>query len=173
MQRVVPSLLLAARALGILAVLALLFTLWAEGLETGFSCFDTCSPPAQYFPRKVPNALFDLAPCIVLAAVALLVFLVYCLLTRQFWRAFIVLVFFLVVGLLGMSTLDALVRYGRTTVAVDGETGLLVEHSVMDWAHRWAQTVVLLGVVWSGGLVCLQWGHRWRAPNPRGTEPPT
>jgi hypothetical protein len=42
MQRVVPALHIATRVLAILAVLALLFTLWAEGLGVAFTCFDTC-----------------------------------------------------------------------------------------------------------------------------------
>ncbi len=164
MQRIVPFLLIATRVLAILAALGLFFTLWAEGLDTGFTCFDTCPTPAQYFPRKIPNALFSLAPCIAFATLALAVFLVYCLATRQPRRALIVLLFFLVFGLLGVTLLNALVQNGRTTVAVDPEVGLLVEHSVMDWADQWAGTVLLLGAAWVGGLACLEWGRRWGRP---------
>jgi hypothetical protein len=162
MQRIVPSLLIAARVLAILAVLALLFTLWMEGIGVGFTCFDTCYTPAQYFTNKAPSAFFSPTPTIVLAALALVVFLVFCLATRQPWRALIVLLHFLVGGLLGIVVLNILVQYGRATVPVDPEGGLLIEHPVMDWARQWAQTIVLLGVVWSGGLACLEWGCRWR-----------
>jgi hypothetical protein len=92
----------------------------------------------------------------------LVIFLIYCLATRQPWRALIVLLFFLVGGLLGVAALNALVEHGRATVAIDAESGLLIEDSVVAWAEQWAQTVLLLGVVWAGGLACLEWGRRWR-----------
>jgi len=58
--------------------------------------------------------------------------------------------------------LNALVEHGRATVPIDAESGLLIEDSVVAWAEQWAQTVLLLGVVWAGGLACLEWGRRWR-----------
>jgi hypothetical protein len=174
MRRVIPALHIAARVLATLAALALLFTLWAEGLGVGFTCLDTCYTPEQYFPNKVPSAIFALIPTIVLATLALVAFLVYCLATRQFWRALTVLLFFVIVGLVGVAALNALVQYGRATVAVDPESGLLVDDSVMEWANKWALTVLLFGVVWAGGLACLEWGRRWRrlsqpAPSPSAT----
>jgi hypothetical protein len=161
MRRVVPALLIAARVLGILAVLALLFTLWGEFILWGLTCADNCSTPEQYFNGKVPSALFFLGPCIVLAALALALFLVYCLATRQARRAIVVLLFFLVGGFLGVAALTALVEYGRATVPVDVETSLLIERQVVDWARQWALAILLIAVVWSGGLACLEWGHRW------------
>ena len=174
MQRVAPSLHIAARILATLAVLALLFTLWAEDFDTGFTCFDTCPTPAQYFPDRLPNALLAVAPCIAFAALALVAFLVYCYATRQFWRALTVLLFFVIVGLVGVIALNALVQNGQTTVPVDPESGLLVDGSVMEWAHQWALTVLLLTVVWVGGLASLEWGRRWSrlsqpAPSPSAT----
>jgi hypothetical protein len=170
MQRVTPSLHTATRVLTTLAVLALLFTLWAEDFDTRFTCFETCPTPAQYFPWKPPGALFALAPSIVFATLALVAFLVYCFATRQFRRALTVLLFFVIVGLVGVIALDALLQYGQTTVAVDPEGGLLVEDSVMAWANQWALTVLLFAVVWVGGLASLEWGHRWRRV--RGTHSP-
>ena len=162
MQRVALALHITARVLSILAALALLFTLWGEGLGVGFACFDTCYTPQDYFPRQLPFTMFLLTPCAVLAALALVIFLIYCLATRQPWRALIVLLFFLVGGLLGVAALNALVEHGRATVPIDAESGLLIEDSVVAWAEQWAQTVLLLGVVWAGGLACLEWGRRWR-----------
>jgi hypothetical protein len=162
MQRVVAALHIATRVLSILAALALLFTLWGVSAIMAFTCFDSCDTPGRYFPRMFPNALVLLTPCAVFATLALLVFLVYCRTTRQPWRALITLLYFLVTGLVGVATLNAHVQYGRATVAVDPEGGLLVEDSIMEWANQWAGTVLLLGAMWAGGLAGLEWGARWR-----------
>ena len=162
MQRVAPSLHIAARILATLAALALLFTWWAEDFDTGFTCFEICPTPEQYFPWKVPGALIALALSVVFAALALVAFLVYCFATQQFWRALTVFLFFVIVALVGVVALNALLQYGQTAVAVDPGSGLLVEDSVMAWANQWAVTVLLLAVVWAGGLACLEWGRRWR-----------
>ncbi|HEY7092537.1 MAG TPA: hypothetical protein VH393_05125, partial [Ktedonobacterales bacterium] len=136
--------------------------LWAEDFDTSFTCFDTCPTPEQYFPWKAPGALFALAPSIAFASLALLAFLIYCFATRQLWRALTVFLFFVIVGLVGVIALNALLQYGQTSVAVDPESGLLAEDSVMEWANQWALTVLLLAVVWVGGLASLEWGRRWR-----------
>ena len=162
MQRVVPALHIATRVLAILAALALLFTLWAEDFDTSFTCFEMCPFPEQYFPDKLLGALIALAPSSVFAALALGAFLIYCFATQQFWRALTVLLFFVIVGLAGVIALNALLQYGQTTVAVDPDSGLLVEESVTAWANQWALTVLLFAVVWVGGLASLEWGRRWR-----------
>ncbi|HEX3270891.1 MAG TPA: hypothetical protein VHR15_09590 [Ktedonobacterales bacterium] len=162
MQRVVPAVHIATRILAILSALALLFTLWAEDFDTSFTCFETCPSPEQYYPDKLLGALLALAPSSVFAALALVAFLVYCCATRQFRRALTVFLFFVIVGVVGVIALNALLHYGQTTVAVDPESGLLVEDSVMEWANQWALTVLLFAVVWVGGLASLEWGRRWR-----------
>src|SRR5262245_22380812 len=173
MRRVVSSLLIVARVLGILAVLALLYTSYVVFLLVNFTCFDICPTRERYFPRQLSTAISVLGPCIVLAALALVVFLVYCLATRQIWRAVITLLFFLVVTLIGIAVLNALVDYGRATVPVWPESDILTEHQVMDWANQWALTVLLFGVVWAGGLACLEWGHSWRRQSQPASSQPT
>jgi hypothetical protein len=102
-----------------------------------------------------------LSPCIVLAAVALALFFVYCFATRQLLRALIVLLFFLVGGLLGVAVLNGLAHYGQATLPVYEEGGVLVAGPVVAWAQQWGLAVLLIGVVWSGGLSGLQWGREW------------
>ena len=170
MQRVAPALHVTARILATLAALSLLFTWLAEDFDTSFTCFEMCPFPEQYFPDKLLGALIALAPSSVFAALALVAFLIYCFATRQFWRALTVFLFFVIVGLVGVIAINALLQYGQTTVAVDPESGLLVDDSVMDWANQWALTVLLFAVVWVGGLASLEWGQRWRRV--RGTHAP-
>jgi hypothetical protein len=120
-------------------MLALLFPLWVEMLGWVFSCFDSCSASAQLVPNNVASVLFALALCIALAAVALALFLVYCLATRQPWRALIVLLFFLLGGLFDVTAVNALVPYGQATVPLHPETDLLFEHRVGtgQFSGRW------------------------------------
>jgi len=170
MQRVAPSLLIVARVLGILAVLAgILAWLVESTYGVAFTCFDSCSTPEQYFPRQLPFALFLLTPCAVLATLALLAFLVHCRATLQSWRA-IVVVFFLVVGLIGVAALNALVQQGQATLPVDVESGLLLERPAVEWARQWALAILLVAVVWSGGLACLEWGRRWKRLDQRSNR---
>jgi hypothetical protein len=110
---------IATRVLAFFAMLALLFTLWAGSMFVGFTCFDSCPTPQQYLPHQLSLAVFLLGPCIVLGTLALLVFLAYRLATCQPSRALITLLYFLVVGLAGLATLNALVEYGQATVGVD------------------------------------------------------
>jgi hypothetical protein len=153
---------IATRVLAILAVLALAFTLWAGSLLVGFTCFDSCPTREQYFPHQLSTAMFLLGPCIVLATLALFVFLAYCLATQQPRRALITLLYFIVVVLLGAVALNALVQYGQATVSVYDESSVLIEDSIVAWARQWTLSILLLGVVWSGGLACLEWSRRWK-----------
>jgi hypothetical protein len=165
MQRVVPSLLLAARALAILALLAGLFIgLIAAGPVAGLTCFDSCPTRDDFFSTFVPAAMRLMLLCVPLPALTLVLFVVYCLATRQPWRALIVLLVFVAGGLLGFVVLNGLVEQARTTLPVN-EYGL-VDSS---WASMWGGTLLLLATLWSGGLACLEWHRRWRAPSQRAT----
>jgi hypothetical protein len=164
MQRVVPAVLIASRVLASLAVLvALLEGLLLSTLVVGFTCFDSCPTRAQFFSNRVLGTLTLLSPCIVLAALALALFFVHCFATRQLRRALIVLLFFLLGGLLGVAVLTALAQYGQATPPVDEESDVLVAGPVVAWAQQWGLAVLLIGVVWSGGLSGLQWGREWSA----------
>jgi hypothetical protein len=162
MQQGVSTVHIASRVLASLAVLvALLEGLLLSTAVVGFTCFDSCPTRAQFFSNIVPRTLTFLSPCIVLAAVALALFFVYCFLTQQPRRAFIVLLVFLVGGLLGVTVLTALARYGQATAPVDAESGVLLADAAVAWAELWGVAVLLIGVVWSGGLAGLQWSRAW------------
>ena len=166
MRRVVPALLIAARILAILAVLAGLAAGLLVNALVAFICFDSCPPAKVYFSNSGSGAMSPLAPCIALATLAL--FLVYCLATRQPRRAVIVVLFFLLGGVIGVAALNALVQHAQTTLPVS-EDGLLVEGPVTAWARQFALALLLALVVWSGGLACLEWGRRWERPSQRAT----
>lgn len=165
MQRVALSLLIAVRIVAILAVLAGFFIGYIASAVAGFTCFDTCPTRDDFFSTFVPAAMRLMLLCVPLPALALVLFLVYCLATRQLWRALIVLLVFIVGGLLGFAVLNGLLEQARTTLPVN-EYGL-VDSS---WARMWAGKLLLLVMLWSGGLACLEWGRRWRSagntPNP-------
>jgi hypothetical protein len=163
MQRIAPSLFIASRVLALCAVLAGLFGgLLMATIGAGLICFNTCPSPEFYFSQLGLYALFFLIPCSVLAALALVLFLIYCLSTRQPRRALSVFLFFLVGGLLGVVILDALLQLSLATFPVQGEHGLLIGGSGKPWASQWALAVLLIAVVWSVGMASLQWGRRWR-----------
>jgi hypothetical protein len=161
MQRVILSLLIAARVLGILAVLAGLFVGYvAATIGAGFTCFDTCPTRDDFFSHFIPGATRLMLWCVAPAALALLFFLVYCLATRQLWRALIVLLVFFAGGLFGVVSLNGLVEQARTTLPIN-EDGILVESLAVAWASMWGWTLLFVATLWSGGLVCLEWGRRW------------
>lgn len=167
MQRIAPSLLVAARVLAILSVLAgLAAGLLANALVT-LICFDSCPDAEGYFSMVGPAAARLLTPCIALAALALALFLAYCLATRQFRRAVIVFFVFLVGVLLGVAALNALLQHARATLPV--EDGVLFGHAVVEWARQWALAILLIAGVWSAGLACLEWGRRWERLDQRSS----
>ena len=167
MQRVVPSLHIATRVLAILAVLAGLAVGLLENLLATLVCIDSCSLAANFPTHLDLNSVGPLIPCLALATLALALFLIYCLATRQPRRALVVLLFFLVGGLLGVAALNALLQYARATLPV--EDGVLFGHPVAEWARQWALAILLVAVVWSGGLMCLEWGRRWERPSQPAT----
>jgi hypothetical protein len=158
MQRVVPILLIVVRIAAILAVLGSIFIGLLASMVAGFTCFDTCPTRDDFFATFVPAAMRLLLWCVPLPALALVLFLVYCLATRQPRRALIVLLAFIAGGLLGFAALNGLVEQARTTLPVN-EYGL-VDSS---WPARWAGILLVVAMLWSGGLACLEWGRRWRS----------
>jgi hypothetical protein len=169
MQRVILSLLIASRIVAILAVLAAFFIGYiAAGPVAGFTCFDTCPTRDDFFSTFVPAAVRLMLWCVPVPALALVLFLVYCLATRQLWRALIVLLVFIAGGLLGFAVLNGLVEQARTTLPVN-EYGL-VDSS---WASMWGGTLLLVAMLWSGVLACLEWGRRWRRSSQPTSSQPT
>ena len=160
MQRAGPSPLVIAHVLAILAVLAALLTGCTMSWSMlAFACFDTCSTPDFYFTRLAPNVAHVMLPCVVLAALALAVFVPYCLATHQTGRALFVLLFFLVGGLLGVAVLDTLAQLALAVVS--RADSLDVNQQAADWMRLWTLALTLVAAVWSGSLARLQWDAKW------------
>ena len=159
MSKVVQLLLFASRGLAVCAVLAGLgaglLAYWASGLV----CFDSCPTRASYFASLEPGTVRVLAPCVVLEALALAVFLAYCLATRQTRRAVISLLFLLVAGAVGVVALSALVQHAQATLPVwGGDAGdLLREAPLVAWTTQWGLALTLAAGVWSGIPALTQW----------------
>jgi hypothetical protein len=90
-----------------------------------------------------------------LVSVALACFLVYFVATRQSRRALMAHFYILVGDLLSIAGLKALAHYGQATLPVY-EDGDLAHSPQVAFAEHWANTLLLIVVVWAGGLARLQ-----------------
>jgi hypothetical protein len=165
MRKAARPLLYASRALAICAVLAGLAMGLIGMMAIGFTCFDSCPSPEQFFPRLLPEAVFVLKPCVALEALALAFFLVYCAITRQPRRAVVVILILLGVGLTGLAVINALIQQAQATLPINSD-GLLEEGPVAAWGRLWALALEIIAGVWSGALVVLQWGAEWSLRDP-------
>jgi hypothetical protein len=157
MQRVAPSLHSAARILAILAVVVGLLAGCVMTYGVSFvACFDTCYSPDFYLSYTVPAEIRFMTPCLVLAALALVVFLAYCLATHQLRRALLVLLFFLVGGLVGVAVLNGLVQLAQLSLA--NADSLHINDEAAAWVRWWGPALTLVVVVWCGVLARLE--HR-------------
>jgi hypothetical protein len=100
-----------------------------------------------------------MTPCVVLAVLAMAVFVAYCLVTRQTRRAVLVLLVLLVGGLAGVAALYALLQHAQATLpsysVSDG--GTLLPDQLRAWQVEWGGAFILVAGVWSGVLAYLQW----------------
>lgn len=159
MRQVVQVLHFASRGLAVCALLAGL-ALGLLGIQfAGFICFDTCPTRDAYFAGLGPRTVRAMTPCLVLAVLAVAIFLLYCLATRQARRVVISLLFLLVGGLVGVAALGALAQHAQATLPVwGGDAGdLLRETPASEWARQWALALTLVWGTWSGILAYLQW----------------
>ena len=99
----------------------------APGLITftlaGFVCFDNCPTRAVYFAGHGAATVQVMTPCVVIEALALAVFLIYCLAARQARRAVVSTLFLLVGSLVGVAALSALLRHALATLPIWGRVG--------------------------------------------------
>jgi hypothetical protein len=151
--------LFGTRVFSCLAVLAALILGVLTGILSVVSaCFDSCSPPDDYFSHVALGTLEFETPCIVLELLALALFINYCRLTQQPRKKTIAAAsFFVAGGLAGGAILWTFLAYGHATLSV--QDGVLVENSVESWAKTWALIVIGVAVVWSGVLTYLQRGE--------------
>ncbi len=156
MRRSILALLIMSRVLAVCAVLAgLAAGLLASTILVGFTCFDSC-PSRTDFLSRMPAEARLLIPCVVLAALALLFFLAYCLDTRQPRRANVAILFFLAGGLIGVAALAGLVQIAHATLPIHEDSPEFA-HAVVGWAQLWGLSLLLVAVVWSGVLAALLW----------------
>lgn len=150
----------ALRASRIFAVLAIVAGigggLFQATILSGFVCFDSCPPPARYFMQLFPALARVLAPCIVLALLALLTFLWYCGATGQRRRANKQVVFFLVGGVVSAAVLGGLALLGSVILPVTPD-GVLMEQPLESWTLLWGLAVLLVVAGWTGILARLSW----------------
>jgi hypothetical protein len=159
MQRSGPSPLALAHILSILAVLAALLTRCPMSwFALGFACFDTCYSPDFYFAQVAPREALFMLPCVVLAALALAVFVPYCQTTHQKGRALFLFLFFLL-GLIGAAAFYGVAQLALAILSRSDNP--YVNQQAADWFRLWTFALILVAVVWSGSLAILQWPAEW------------
>jgi hypothetical protein len=123
-----------------------------------FACFDTCYSPDYYFAQLAPRELLFMLPCVVLAALALAVFVPYCQATHQTGRALFVFLFFLA----GLACAAALYGLAQLASAIlSSSDNPYVNQQAADWMRLWTLALLLVAVVWSGTLASLLWRVEW------------
>lgn len=156
MRIFVQFLHLTSRFLAICAMLAGLVAGFLEAVVGAtIICVDSCPPRDAYFSDLGPIAVRIMTPCVVLAVLALVAFVAYCLATRQARRVVMPILFLLVGGVIGVAALDALLQHGQATVGTD--QGFLLSAPAQAWAGLWGLSLTLVAGAWSGVLARLQW----------------
>lgn len=159
MQRVTLVLLYISRTLAICAILAGLGPGCLEASFAGLVCADQCPAPEFYVANFGSGDVELMKPFIVIEALAMTLFLVYCLATRQVRRTVIVLVVLLVGGLVGVAALVALAQHARAMLPdVVTEANY---YTYMDQLEalgtEWGFALMLVAGVWSSLQIFLQW----------------
>jgi len=159
MRQVVGVLPFVTRGLAICAALAGLGAGLLEVIGAGFVCVDSCPTREFYVSYLGPSRARFMTPCVVLEVLAVAVFVLYCLATRQSRRAGIALLVLLVGGLLSFAALDALLLQAQATLPSASAAGgeVLIEGPVEAWEEQWAWAITLVVGAWSGVLAFLQW----------------
>jgi hypothetical protein len=159
MRQVVGFLPVVTRGLAICAVLAGLGAGLLDVIAAGFVCVDSCPTRDFYVSYLGPSRARFMTPCVVLEVLAVAVFVLYCLATRQSRRAGIAVLVLLVGGLVSFATLDALLQYAQATLPSATSAGgeVLLAGPVEAWEEQWAWAITLVAGAWSGVLAFVQW----------------
>ncbi len=146
------------------AVCAVLLGLAAGALHaTLFSalvCFDGCPEPTFFFPTEGPKAINLMIPCVAVALVALVFFVLYCLVIRQPRRAAKRAIIFVVGGAVAVIALNLILTIGQAHVALksDGAGNTYFdERSLEGWESLWGLALMAIAGAWSIILARLQW----------------
>jgi hypothetical protein len=160
MRKLARFLLIASRFLAIVAILAGVGAgLYEATIGRFIACFDNCPVPGDYFANQGPAAVQQMTPCVVIEALAVVIFLAYCAATRQPRRAVISLLALLIGGLVGGVALYAFLEHGQASVSLthDQYYAYFVERSLETWVTLWGLGLMVVAGVWSGVLARLQW----------------
>lgn len=145
------------------AVCAVLLAFGAGSLMAifaGFTCFDNCPEPTSFFPTEGPRAVNLMIPCVAAALVALVFFVLYCLVIRQPRRAVKQAIVFVAGGAVAVIALYLILTIGQAHVALKsdgaGDT-LFDERSLEGWESLWGLALLTVVGAWSIILARLQW----------------
>jgi hypothetical protein len=161
-----------SRTVAICALLAAI-GLWLLGeLASLAVCVDSCPSSDLFIYNVRQGGIWTAIICVVIEAVAYVLFLVYSLKTQQQSRALKGLLFFVIGAFIGFAIL--FVIYGQV-VARTPVTDSLPEDPSAQLDALWSGAVFLVLLVWSGALLFLQWGKQSRnvrrALEPAATSP--
>lgn len=147
-----------SRVCAFLAVLAGVFAGLLTVFASAFTCFDSCPTAEQYFARFVPGTQYVLTPCIALEAIALLIFVAYCVVTRQLGRALRQAAVFVVIGLVGVAALVALFQVCQANPPITAD-GYVAETPAETWMVWWGFAIATMAGIWTSVLAGLQWSR--------------
>jgi len=160
-------LLYAARFFAVCAVIIGLGSLLLGGLVGSLVCMDACPQrdaryiggfeQPGYFSRGSVEMMTLAMPCLVLALIAFLLFLTYCVLTDQGGRALIALLVYLVPPIVAYVAFNYLYTQAAASLPVDSD-GALLEGPLESFASQWYVGMGLFLCAWSFTLALLQWG---------------
>jgi hypothetical protein len=161
-------LLYATRFFAVCAILAGFGAILVGSVAVSFICFDTFPQrdatyvhgveyPGYFSGSPVTLVMMGPAlPCLILALVALLLFLTYCGLTHQGRRALIALLVALIPPILGFFAFYYDYKQAATSLPVDSH-GVLLEGPIVSFASLWYVGMGFLLFLWSCALAWVQW----------------
>jgi hypothetical protein len=128
-------------------------------LGAAFVCFDTCPDPTVFFPSEGPKTIQIMTPSVAIELAALVIFVLYCLITRQPRRAIKQAVALVGIGVVAAIALYLILAFGQAHVALksDGADTYFDESSVVKWESLWGLALMTIVGAWSIILARLQW----------------
>ena len=124
-----------------------------------FVCFDTCPDPLFFFPTEGPQVIHIMIPSVAIELAALVIFVLYCLVTRQPRRAVKQAVALVGIGVVAVGALYLILAFGQAHVALksDGVDTYFDESSLVKWESLWGLALMTIVGAWSIILARLQW----------------
>jgi hypothetical protein len=104
-----------------------------------------------------------IAPCLVIATVAMLLFILYCVLASQWRRALIVTIYFLAVPALAYMIFAQIYAHAQATLPIDSQDHVLAGPAIA-FRQQWNWSIAYFLSGWIFVLGCMQWAADWRWP---------